>query len=84
MGIGIIYSDDEPVKIMDFLAKENKKVRDWLYQKRLWSYMDMVLDEHQFRIECWDEINVDPPQYVLDFIQSVKATDCSYFRFLKV
>ena len=82
MEIGIEHPDDEPVKIQDFLSTENKKVRDWLYQKRIWSYMDMVLDEHQFSIMCLDEINVDPPQTVLDFIQSVKATDCSYFRFV--
>lgn len=82
MEIGIDHPDDEPVKIQDFLLKEHRDVHRWLFNKKCYSYMDMVLEEHLYSIECVDEINVDPPQYVLDLIQSVKATDCSYFRFV--
>lgn len=82
MSIGIEHPDDEPVKIQDFLLKEHRDVHRWLFNKKCYSYMDMVLEEHLYSIECVDEINVDPPKYVLDLIQSVKATDCSYFRFV--
>lgn len=82
MEIGIEHPDDEPVKIQDFLRNENKDVHRWLFDKKCYSYFDMVLDEHLYSIDCLDEINVEPPQYVLYFIESVKATDCSYFRFV--
>lgn len=82
ISIGIEHPDDEPIKIQDFLLKEHRDVHRWLFNKKCYSYMDMVLEEHLYSIECVDEINVDPPKYVLDLIQSVKATDCSYFRFV--
>lgn len=82
ISVGIEHPDDEPVKIQDFLLKEHRDVHRWLFNKKCYSYMDMVLEEHLYSIECVDEINVDPPKYVLDLIQSVKATDCSYFRFI--
>jgi len=82
MEIGIKHPDDEPVKIMAFARSQNKDVCIWLNNKKCESYLDLVLDENLFSIMCLDEINVDPPQNVIDFIESVKATDCSYFRFV--
>jgi hypothetical protein len=83
MEIGIKHPDDEPVKIMDYDRSQNKDVCIWLNNKNCQSYLDLVLDENLFSITCLDEINVNPPQHVLDFIESVKATGCSYFRFIK-
>lgn len=82
MEIGIEHPDDEPVKVASYWAQEYENVHYWLSNKNCASYMDLVLNEDLFSIMCLDEINVDPPQYVIDFIQSVKATDCSYFRFV--
>jgi len=82
MEIGIKHPDDEPIKIMDYDRSQNKAVYTWLTNKNCASYIDLVLDENLFSIMCLDEINVNPPPHVLDFIQSVKATDCSYFRFV--
>jgi len=82
MEIGIKHPDDEPVKITDFDHKKHREISSWLLRRKLYSYMDMVLDEHLYSIDCIDEINVDPPQIVLDFIESVKATGCSYFMFV--
>ncbi len=81
MEIGIEHPDDT-VKIQDFWLKEHRDVNRWLLNRKCYSYMDMILEEHLYSIECLDEINVDPPQYVIDFVESVKATDCSYFRFV--
>lgn len=82
MEIGIEHPDDEPIKIASYSAQECENVHYWLSNKSCASYMDLVLNEDLFSIMCLDEINVDPPQYVIDFVESVKATDCSYFRFV--
>lgn len=81
MEIGIIHPYDEPVKIMDFWVKENKEAYEWITKNYFPQYEDKILNEDLFGIELLDE-ELTPPQTVLELIQSVKSTDCSYFRFV--
>ena len=82
MEIGIKHPDDEPVKIASYDDKEHQGTRIWIEDNYFPSYKDKVLDEDLYSTDL-DDDSLSPPQHVLDFIQSVKATDCSYFRFVK-
>ena len=82
MEIGIEHPDDEPVKIKDFLAQEHKEVLEYLQEYIEPTYSDNKLDEHLYSIDCLSEGIFYPPIEVVEFHESVKATDCSYFRFV--
>lgn len=82
MGIGIEHPDDEPIKIMSYMAESHKEVLEYLQEYIEPTYKDTVQEEHLYSIDCLEENVFWPPIEVLDFIESVKATDCSYFRFV--
>lgn len=84
MEIGIEHPDDvEQLSISNHSEQNNIDVFTWLkIQDDIASYFDFVTNQNVYSVMCLDEINIDPPQYVIDFVESVKATDCSYFRFV--
>lgn len=82
MEIGIEHPDDEPVKIKDFLAQEHKEVLEYLQEYIKPTYSDNEIGEHLYSIDCLSDVVFWPPIEVLELIESVKATDCSYFRFV--
>lgn len=84
MEIGIEHPDDvEQLSISNHSEQENIDVFTWLkIQDDIASYFDFVTNQNVYSVMCLNEINIDPPQYVIEFIASVKATDCSYFRFV--
>ena len=81
MEIGIEHPDDEPVKIASYWTKEHIEAKAWIEKNYFPKYNDRILDEDLYGIDL-DDDSLTPPQYVVDFIESVKATDCSYFRFV--
>jgi hypothetical protein len=83
MEIGIKHPDDEPTKIKDFLESEHKEVLKLLQEYIEPTYIDSEIGEHLYSIDCISENVFWPPIEVVEFVQSVKATDCSYFRFVK-
>jgi hypothetical protein len=83
MEIGIEHPDDEPVKIMSYLAESHKDVLEYLQEYIEPTYSDNKLDEHLYSIDCLSEGVFWPPIKIVEFHESVKATGCSYFRFIK-
>jgi hypothetical protein len=81
--IGIKHPDDEPVKIMSYLAESHKDVLEYLQEYIEPTYSDNKLDEHLYSIDCLSEGVFWPPIKIVEFHESVKATGCSYFRFIK-
>ncbi len=81
--IGIKHPDDEPVKIYSALESEHKEVVEYLKEYIEPTYIDKEIGEDLYNIDCLSEGVFWPPIEVLEFIESVKATDCSYFRFIK-
>jgi len=82
--IGIKHPDDEPVKIYSALESEHKEVVEYLKEYIEPTYIDKEIGENLYNIDCLSDGVFWPPIEVLEFIESVKATDCSYFRFQKV
>jgi hypothetical protein len=82
MEIGIKHPDDEPIKIASYEDSVHKEIRKWIEDNYFPQYKDRILDEDLYSIDL-DDGSLNPPQQVLDFIASVKATGCSYFRFIK-
>lgn len=82
MEIGIEHPDDEPVKIKDYLAQEHKEVLEYLQEYIEPTYSDNELEEHLYSVDCLSEGVFYPPIEVVEFHESVKATGCSYFRFV--
>jgi len=83
MEIGIKHPDDEPVKIMSYLAESHKDVLEYLQEYIEPTYSDNKLDEHLYSVDCLSEGVFWPPIKIVEFHESVKATNCSYFRFIK-
>lgn len=84
MEIGIKHPDDEPVKIYSALESEHKEVVEYLKEYIEPTYIDKEIGEHLYSIDCLSDGVFWPPIEVLEFIESVKVTGCSYFRFQKV
>lgn len=83
MEIGIEHPDDEPVKIMSFLEADHKEVVEYLQEYIEPTYFDKEIGEHLYSVDCLSETVFWPPIEVIELIDSVKVTDCCYFRFQK-
>lgn len=83
MEIGIEHPDDEPVKIMSFLEADHKEVIEYLEEYIEPTYFDKEIGEHLYSVDCLSETVFWPPIEVIELIDSVKVTDCCYFRFQK-
>ncbi len=84
MEIGIIHPDDEEPKILSFDSRQYQDVSEYLSKCVEPTYFDKEIGEHLYSIDCLEGVVFHPPIKVLDFVESVKFTGCSYFRFLKV
>jgi hypothetical protein len=87
MEIGIKHPDDEPVKIYSVLESEHKEVLEYLQEYIGPTYFDSEIGEHLYCTSRLSDHLSDgvfwAPIEVVEFIESVKATDCCYFSFQK-